>query len=120
MSLALLLALQAAAAPAGVEPADWAPGPVAALDFDLARYRPAGPAERGCRADDPAPIMVCARRPSGGAYPMAQWARIFEVRPLRAETSLGGGAILGIHSQAAEIAPGMVSNRVMIGLRTAF
>lgn len=114
MSLALILAMQAAAMPA--------PLPLAPIDFDLARHRPLeqGLPGRGCRADDPAPIMVCARRRSGGSYPMDEWARIFAPRPLRAERDLGNGATLGFHAQAVEIAPGLVSNRVMFGLRMPF
>lgn len=115
MSLALILAIQAAA-PAAAQL------PLAPIAFDLARHRPAGQGltGRGCRADDPAPITVCARRPGGGAYPMDEWARIFAPRPLRAERDLGGGATLGFHAEAVEIAPGIVSNRVMFGLRMPF
>lgn len=119
MSLALMLALQASA-PA--EAAMAQPPLVAPIAFDLARLQQAGgsPAGRRCRSDDPVPIVVCARRPADGDYPMAEWARVFAPRPLRAELDMGGGATLGFHTQAAEIAPGMVSNRVMFGLRMPF
>lgn len=113
MSLALILAMQAAAPSPAVVP----------IAFDLARLPRAGGGltDRGCRADDPAPIVVCGRRPAGGGdYPIEQWARIYAVRPLRAERDLGGGAVLGIHSEAVEIAPGLVSNRVMLGLGICF
>ncbi|HKR25445.1 MAG TPA: hypothetical protein VJS15_09315 [Allosphingosinicella sp.] len=114
MSLALILAMQAAAP---------TPAPVVApIAFDLAHLPPAGAGlmGRGCRADDPAPIVVCGRRAGGGDYPIEQWARIYAVRPLRAERDLGDGAVLGVHSEAVEIAPGLVSNRVMLGLGIRF
>lgn len=117
MPLALMLALQAVAATAPQPPA-----PLVPADFDLARLPLDGGSLTGrrCRGDDPIPIVVCARRPAAGDYPMDEWERIFAPRPLRAELDLGGGAMLGFRAEAAEIAPGMVSNRVMIGLRMSF
>jgi hypothetical protein len=119
MSLALMLALQAAApAEAGAA----APAPFAALDFDLARYRPAGagPAGRGCRIDDPAPITVCARRPAGGDYPIEQWAPLFAHRPVVAQSDLGRGLVASSYIQQVELDRGAVSNRIMVGIGLAF
>ena len=120
MSLTLMLALQAAA-PAQPAQAP-APSPLAPIDFDLARLARdgTGTAGRGCRAGDPVPITVCARRSSVGDYPMAEWARLFTPGPLRAEAGLGGGAVLRAYGEQVEIAPGLVSNRLMIGVRLPF
>ena len=113
MSLALMLALQAAA-PAAL--------PLAPIDFDLARHRPAeqGPTGRGCRADEPAPILVCGRRPSGGGYPMAEWARLFAPRPVVAQAELGGGVTTSAYVQQVGFDRGAVSNRIMVGIRLPF
>ncbi len=118
MSLPLMLALQAAAA---AEAVGAQPPLVAPIDFDLARLQLADGRLTGrrCRSDDPVPIVVCARRPADGDYPISEWARIFAPRPLRAELDLGGGA-LGFHTEAAQIAPGLTSSRVMFGLRFPF
>ncbi|HYI65052.1 MAG TPA: hypothetical protein VEW71_09220 [Allosphingosinicella sp.] len=124
MALALMLVLQAAAVPAGPGPS----GPPAsaapsAIDFDLARYRPAeagtGLIGRGCRADDPTPIVVCARR-SGGAYPIEEMARLFAVSPLVAEMRLGGAATGRIYGESAALDRGAVAQRIWVGIRLPF
>jgi hypothetical protein len=86
MPLTFLLALQAAAAPA---PA------FVDLDFDLARYDRAefGLDGNACHRGDPSAIVVCGRRHGGGAYPLAQMARIFEPGRIVAVARLGGGWI---------------------------
>jgi hypothetical protein len=115
MSLALFLALQAAAAaPAPARP-------LVPLDFDLARFSPEGFALPGwaCSRGDPAAITVCGRRVAG-AYPLAEMARIFEPRRLVAETRLTGNLIGDVHVESAPMDRGAVSNRVMIGLRLPF
>lgn len=114
MSLALMLVLQAAVPPP--------PAPlVAPIDFDLARYRPGdfGTANRACRSGDPAAIVVCGRR-SPGTYPLDEMAAIFEPRPLVAETGLTGNLRARAFVDAVELAPGMVSNRLMVGIRLPF
>jgi hypothetical protein len=67
MPLALLLAFQAAAAPAS-------PQPLLELDFDLAYYRPAelDLSGRGCDRSDPSAITVCARR-APAPIPSLRW-----------------------------------------------
>ena len=117
MAAAFWLALQAAAAPLP------APTGVVPVDFDLARLdRPlAGPiAVRRCAPGDSTTIIVCGRR-SGGGYPLAEWALIFPPEgPLRAETSLGGGAIGRIHTEAVPLDRGAVSQRAMVGISIPF
>lgn len=121
MPLALILLLQAAAAPAAASPV-WD-----AIDFDLARYRPDGDdgdfAIRACpRGADHAAIVVCGRRGGGGAgaYPMAAMERRYGPRPLIAETGVAGDLRADIHVEAAPMDRGAVSNRVMIGLKLPF
>jgi hypothetical protein len=121
MSLAFILALQAA--PAHRPPA--APAAPAAVDFDLRTIRPSSfdlaalPGSRACRAGRPGEIIVCGRR-GGGDYPMAAMARIFEPRPIVARVGVAGNLSADIHTEARELAPGMVSNRIMFGLRLPF
>jgi len=116
MALAVMLVLQAAV------PAS-APSARPAIDFDLARYRPAGAGlgltGRGCRGDDPTPIVVCARR-GGGAYPIEEMARLFAVRPLVAEMSLGGTATGRIYGESAVLDRGAVAQRILVGIRLPF
>ena len=115
MVLTFLLALQAAATPAP---------PLLELDFDLARYNPADfELDGGCDRSDPSAIIVCARRPGGGAYPLAQMARIFEPhRHLVAETRLTGNLTGNVHVERGDRAAdrGVVPNRIMVGLRLPF
>lgn len=112
MSLVLAFALQAAAAAS--------PGP-ASIDFDLARYRSseAGPGrcERGA---DPDAILVCGIRRRDGDYPLDEMARLFAPRPILAETGLGGRATGRLFLDSATLPNGMVSNRVMVGIRVPF
>jgi hypothetical protein len=113
MSLALLLALQAAsqAAPALLD-----------LDFDLARYSQVdrGLGRSACRRDDPSAIIVCARR-GGGAYPLDEMARIFGPHRLVAETRVSGNLTGDVHLERGHFADrGVVPNRIMVGLRLPF
>ena len=114
MPLTFMLALQAAAAAAP----SWVD-----LDFDLARYNPADfDLDGGCNHADPVAIVVCARR-TGGAYPLAQMARIFEPhRHLAAETRLTGNLTGNVHVERGDIATdrGAVPQRIMVGLRLPF
>lgn len=118
MSMALMLALQAAVAPPPAQPH------LAPIDFDLARYRPGGPgldaAGRGCGPGDPAAIVVCGRRRSGGDYPLDEMTLIFGPRPLVAEIGLVGNLRARAYVESVEIAPGLVSNRLMVGIRLPF
>src|SRR6185503_10825306 len=90
MKLFLLLSIQAAAAPA--------PAPstrIDAIDFDLARIKPSDPAA-DCGRPGGSEIVVCGRR-KGYAYPLAEMAKIYEPKPLRAQTDIGNGAIADVH-----------------------
>ena len=135
MSLILMLSVQAAAVAIPAAPAPppapatsgprWAmpamtgaDGTPTALAFDLASYRGEG---GSCSGIGAAEILVCGpRRRGGGDYPLAQWARIFAARPIRAEMDLGGGAQGRIYSEAVPMDRGAVSNRVLIGVRMPF
>jgi hypothetical protein len=108
MSLALLLALQAAA-PASAEP-------LPAIDFDLARVKPADPCRTGGVGDD---IVVCGRRP-GGVYDFEKWERVFRTGPLVAETSIGGGAVAGVWVESVAMPGGQISKRVLVGVKVKF
>ena len=113
MALALLLALQAAAQPAP-----------AAIDFDLARLEPLrhglARAGRGCGPQAGGEILVCGVRPRGGDYPLAEMAQRFARRPVVAEAAIGGGATARAYVEGATLANGMISNRVMVGIRLPF
>jgi hypothetical protein len=113
MAIALAWALQAAAAASAAQ----APAAPVAVDFDLARYRPGGGAG-GCGTE--AEILVCGRRERSGDYPMERWARVFAQRPLVAEARLGGNATGRVFVDSAQMPNGMVSNRVMVGVRIPF
>jgi hypothetical protein len=115
MSLALFLALQAAAAAPASAP------PLVQLDFDLARFSPEGFAFPGgaCSRGDPSAITVCGRRVAG-AYPLAEMARIFEPGRLVAETRLAGNLIGDVHAESVPMDRGAVSNRAMVRVRLPF
>lgn len=110
MALALWLALQAASA-------------AAPIDFDLAE----APAEaaapglrRACRGADADEIVVCGRRPRGGDYPLEAMARVFEAKPIVAETGIGGGAKARAFVESVTMPNGEISNRVMVGIKLPF
>lgn len=124
MFLSLVLALQAANAPAPAPPVPaqqrWAmPARTAGgVDFDLAGYRAAGGPCAGAGGDE---VVVCGRRGGGGDYPMARWARIFgPERPIRAEMGLGGNLTGRIYTDAVPMDRGLVSNRVLVGIKLPF
>ncbi|HEX5183107.1 MAG TPA: hypothetical protein VFW19_08145 [Allosphingosinicella sp.] len=115
MNLFLLMSVQAAAAPAPVPP------PTVKIDpihFDLANVKPADPAG-DCGPSQGPEIVVCGRR-NPYVYPLDKMARIYEPKPLRAETGLGHGATANVHVEQAEIGPGLKSNRVMVGIKIPF
>ena len=111
MNLALILALQAAAA----QPAPT----LASIDFDLARFRPVEFGLARCDRADPSAILVCGRR-TRGAYPLDRMALEFEPERIVAETGLIGNLNGYIGVEAVEFPGGQVSNRAMIGIRTPF
>ena len=114
MAVALWLALQAAspAPPAGAAP----------VDFDLADVPEAAPGlRRTCRGADSDEIVVCGqRRRGGGDYPLEAMARIFETKPIVAETGIGGGAVARAFVESVTMPNGEVSNRVMVGIKLPF
>lgn len=108
MSLALLLALQAAPpAPAG---------PLPAIDFDLARVKPANRCETGGVGSE---IVVCGRRPPG-VYDFEKWERVFRTGPLLAEKEIGPGAVLRAYVESVEMPGGQISKRAMVGVKVKF
>ena len=119
MNLAFLLSVQAAASPA--------PPPAARIgagDFDLARYRRSAAAPDvhslfHCDASNEKEIVVCARR-AGPAYPLEEMARIFEPKPLKAETGIGGGATANVHVEDVAFPTGLHSKRLMVGIKLPF
>ncbi len=113
MPLALLFALQAAAAPATT--------PLIALDFDLAHYQPPlDLAEPGCSRADRDAIVVCGHR--GNEYPLDKMALIYEPRHMVAETRVTGNVMGDVHVEQSDLPPdrGAVANRVMARLRLPF
>ncbi|HMG48058.1 MAG TPA: hypothetical protein VK614_11425 [Allosphingosinicella sp.] len=114
MSLALMMLVQAAAP---------APPALAAVDFDLARYQSAD-AERwafgpACDRADPSAIVVCGRR-GRGTYPLDEMAELYEPRRILAETGIVGNLRGFAGVEAVELQPGVVSNRLLVGIRVPF
>ena len=107
MALLLLLALQAAA------PA------LPAIDFDLARLR-APDARRSQGEGEGAQIVVIGRRPPPNAYRLPELAGRWAERPVRAETSLGGGAVARAYVESVEFPGGQISRRIMVGIKVGF
>ena len=107
MRLALLLALQSAPlAPAGPP----------AIDFDLAKVKPADLCETGAGGSD---IVVCGRRPRGD-YDLEKWERVFRTKPLVAERSIGPGTTAGIYLDSVAMPGGQVSKRALVGIKLGF
>jgi hypothetical protein len=118
MAVAFWLALQASAPAPQTGPAP--------IDFDLAnveraRYAPDGSITlRRCDRGDGSAIVVCGRR-AAGAYPMAEWERIFPPEgPLRAETGIGGGAVASLDAETVVLDRGAVTNRFMVTFKFPF
>jgi hypothetical protein len=107
MSLALLIALQAAPQ-ASAEPLR--------LDFDLAKVKPADPCQTGGGGSD---IVVCGRRLRAD-FDMEKWERVFRTEPLTAETSIGRGATARAYGESVAMPGGQTSKRAMVGIRLGF
>ncbi len=113
MFLALLFSLQTTAAtapPAAAEPLD--------IDFDLATYKPSYPS--GCALGTSSDIVVCGARRPAGAYPLEEMARIFEPRPLVAQTRLFGSVRGRAYVESVGMPQGQVSKRAMVGIKLGF
>lgn len=117
MSLALLLALQAAAPPA--------PDP-AIRNFDLRDVgAPKGfesPVRRdaGCAADAADEIVVCGSRNRNEAYRLRPLAPVYGKKPLIAETGLFGNLSARMHVESVELPNGMISKRLMVTVTAPF
>ena len=117
MAWTLMLALQAAA------PAPAAAPPIAPIHFDLASLRAgqADPLGRArCSGGESAEILVCGRRGGANAYPLAEMTRLFARQRIVAETGLIGNLNGRAYVESAVIGPGLISNRMMVGIRLPF
>ncbi len=107
MPLILLLGLQVAIA---------APVPT---DFDLAKYRPSP----SCESVSPYDVVVCGRRHAdrNRLYPIEG---DYETGPFMAQTNIGNmkAGIAGERKDFSQDSAhnGMVSNRIMVGLKIPF
>lgn len=110
MALTLLLALQAAGQPV--------PSGTGTAGFDLARMPPSSP--DACQGQNASEIVVCGRRQAGDGYRLKELPRTFEEKPLRAETSIGGGVIGRAYVESVELSGGQISKRVMVGMKVPF
>ena len=117
MPISLLNAFQAVASvPAGAVP----------VEFDVGRHKPAdnpfGSLRRCGLGEEGADIVVCGRRRGGpDAAQMKEWADKYpEEGPPRAEIELGGGVTGRAYLEDVEVAPGLVSRRMMVGIKTKF
>ena len=116
MTLLLLFALQAAAAPQP-PPAQAPAVDVRTIQFDLKLYR----RSNGC--SDPGAvgaIVVCGHRPKSEAYPLEQMAKLFEPGPLDAETGLFGTVRGRAFVDHAAYPNGEQANRIMVGIKLPF
>lgn len=111
MTPLLLIALQSAPAPAPP------PAEPHRVDFDLRTYKPSRDCGDTAGADT---ILVCGRRPGGGAYPLERMAKIFEPGPMDAETGLFGTVRGRAYVEEVPMPGGQVSKRVMIGIKLPF
>jgi len=118
MSLAFMVLVQAAAATATPAP----PPGLPRIDFDLARYRPSEEGSGSCQGAGASPeeVVVCGRRRQNGAFPLAQWARVFASRPLLAEIGIAGNVRGDMHVESVAMDRGAVSNRVMLRVTLPF
>src|SRR5436853_6112863 len=107
MSLALLLALQAAPQAPAATPLQ--------IDFDLARRKPADPCETGLGTG--ADIVVCGRRPGPGTFDLGKWERVFATERFLAETPIGRGAVARAYTESVGMNAGNISKRAMVGIR---
>ncbi|HEX9965643.1 MAG TPA: hypothetical protein VGB04_11745 [Allosphingosinicella sp.] len=107
MSLALLIALQAA---------PQAPAEPLPIDFDLATVKRSDPCETGGAGSD---IVVCGRRLRGD-FDLEKWERVFRTGPLLAEKSIGRGAVARAFTESVDMPGGQVSKRAMVGIRLGF
>jgi hypothetical protein len=108
MALFLALALQAAA-----------PAPnIPAVDFDLARIRGSSRGATASRGEGPEIIVTGRRLPN--AYRLPELTDHWRDRPIRAETSLGGGAVARSYLESKEFPAGQISQRIMFGIRMPF
>ena len=112
MGLAWMFAVQAATA---------APSAPAPIGFDLAKHRPARAAEagRGCAAQSDSDIVVCGRR-GGDGYRLRELDGPDAEKPLVAEVGIGGGAKGRAYVEGVELQQGLVSKRVMVGVKVGF
>lgn len=110
MALTLLLALQAAGQPLSSD--------AGTAGFDLARMPP--PAPDACRGQNPSDIVVCGRRQAGDGYRLKEMPRTYEENPLRAETSIGGGAKARAFVDSVAMPDGQISKRIMFGIKVPF
>ena len=112
MSLALLIAFQATAAP---------PVDVRKIDFDLSHYQ-ARPASLFRCEPDPGGILICGRRLAESISPeeMARLATIYEQGPVDAETHLFGKVRGRAYTEEVGMPNGQVSKRAMIGIKLPF
>lgn len=109
MSLALLLALQAAPQAAARPPLP--------IDFDLAQVKPADPCETGASAGSD--IVVCGRR-ARADFDFEKWERVFSTGPLLAEKAIGPGAVARAYVESVAMPGGQVSKRAMVGVKIGF
>ncbi len=109
MSLALLLALQAASPASAAQPL--------AIDFDLAHVKPVDPCETGGAGGSD--IVVCGRRPRAD-FDFEKWERVFRTSPLLAEKAIGPGAVARAYVESVAMPGGQVSKRAMVGVKIGF
>jgi hypothetical protein len=117
MSLALLLALQAAA-PVQSDPA--------VRDFDLRDVgapkgfeSPVRP-DAGCGADAADEIVVCGSRSRDETYRLRPLPPGYGEKPLTAETGLFGDVSARMHVESVQFPNGMISKRLMVTFTAPF
>lgn len=95
--------------------------PPAPADFDLATWWPARPVGLdGCPISDGGDVVICGRRTRTDDYPMEEMARLFEPKPLVAQLPLGNAVTARAYVERVDLPNGVISNRMMIGLKLPF
>lgn len=100
-------------------------GPIARIDFDLAKVTPSEPDPWACEDADGEEIVVCGiqrRAPVDRftAEEMEALARRYAEAPPRAAMDLGGGAAGSFDFAPTPVPGGLISNRMMVTVKMPF
>jgi hypothetical protein len=116
--MALFIMFLAQAATAQPLPSSWGPAEGTAAQADYPQLRI--PGQRDCARSDEDEIVVCGSRQKNERYRLPPLPSEYEKGPLKAEAGLGGGVTGNAYLDSEQLANGVISKRVMIGIKTKF